>query len=60
MLDPKNRIGCEELGGYRNLKSHAFYEGTLISQVVRPWPKARSVPTFLMDFIPYIDNDFYT
>lgn len=60
VLDPRNRIGCEELGGYERLKSHAFYKGTLISKVLRSNPKANPVPSFLMEFIPHIDNVFCT
>ena len=26
VLDPKQRIGCEDLGGYAELEGHAFYE----------------------------------
>ncbi|XP_062573313.1 3-phosphoinositide-dependent protein kinase 1-like isoform X1 [Saccostrea cucullata] len=27
VLDPEQRLGCEEMGGFEKLKSHPFYEG---------------------------------
>ena len=27
VLNPTERLGCEEMGGYRPLKSHPFFEG---------------------------------
>ncbi|XP_048846947.1 3-phosphoinositide-dependent protein kinase 1-like isoform X1 [Brienomyrus brachyistius] len=56
LLDPRNRLGCEEVGGYPPLKGHSFFESISWDQL------HLQTPPKLTPYLPAMfedDEDYY-
>ncbi|XP_033630111.1 3-phosphoinositide-dependent protein kinase 1-like isoform X1 [Asterias rubens] len=57
VLDPLKRIGCEDCGGFPELKAHPFFEGTKWDNICNETPPALK-PCMVVDG-EEIHSDFY-